>query len=152
MSVVRRMSAVDVERVIALAASLKDAPHWRREAYLRALDPGATPVRIAFVAENPKEGAVAGFAVACVMRPQAELESIAVRAADQRQGTGRKLFFAVVEELGAQGVRSVFLEVRASNQRARDFYRSLGWKETGLRPRYYAEPEEDAVLMGLELE
>jgi ribosomal protein S18 acetylase RimI-like enzyme len=49
-------------------------------------------------------------------------------------------------------VREVLLEVRASNQRARDFYRSLGWNETGIRPRYYADPEEDAVLMSLKLE
>ena len=51
-----------------------------------------------------------------------------------------------------EGVGEVLLEVRASNQRALDFYRSLGWEETGRRPRYYADPEEDAVLMGLKLE
>jgi ribosomal protein S18 acetylase RimI-like enzyme len=53
--------------------------------------------------------------------------------------------------LRTAGVREFILEVRASNQRALGFYRSLGWSETGRRPRYYADPEEDAVLMSLEL-
>ena len=149
---IRRMSEADLEQVMAIAASLKDAPHWQRDAYLQALDEGATPGRLALVAEDSETGAVTGFAVACLLRPQAELESIAVAEAEQRQGIGRKLFFRLVEELTVAGVREVLLEVRASNQRARDFYRSLGWIETGIRPRYYADPEEDAVLMSLKLE
>jgi ribosomal-protein-alanine N-acetyltransferase len=58
----------------------------------------------------------------------------------------------MAEELRVAGVREVLLEVRSSNQRALGFYRSLGWSETGRRPRYYADPEEDAVLMSLKLE
>jgi ribosomal-protein-alanine acetyltransferase len=148
----RRMREADLEPVMALAASLKDAPHWRRDAYLLALDEGAIPRRIALVAEDAEAGTVMGFAVACLLSPQAELESIAVAEAEQRRGIGRKLFFAMVEELEAAGVCEVLLEVRASNQRARGFYRSLGWNEAGIRPRYYADPEEDAVLMSLKLE
>ncbi len=93
-----------------------------------------------------------GFAVACLLPPEAELESIAVSAAEQRRGIGRELFFAMVDELRAAGVREVLLEVRASNRRALDFYHSLGWSETGRRLRYYTDPEEDAVLMILKLE
>lgn len=148
---IREMREADLEQVIAIAASLKDAPHWQKAAYLLALDKGATPGRIALVAEDFDAGSVTGFAVACLLRPQAELESIAVAGAEQRRGIGRKLFLALVGELGAEGVGEVFLEVRHSNQWARDFYRSLGLKESGLRPRYYAEPEEDAVLMSLKL-
>jgi ribosomal-protein-alanine N-acetyltransferase len=72
-------------------------------------------------------------------------------AAEQRRGTGRKLLEAMAEELRGAGVREALLEVRVSNQAAFDFYRSLGWVETGRRPRYYADPEEDAVLMSLSL-
>jgi len=41
--------------------------------------------------------------------------------------------------------------VRASNQNALGFYRSFGFSESGRRSRYYADPEEDAVLMSLKL-
>jgi ribosomal protein S18 acetylase RimI-like enzyme len=48
-------------------------------------------------------------------------------------------------------VSELTLEVRASNRAALGFYRAQGFEETGRRPRYYADPEEDAVLMGLNL-
>jgi ribosomal-protein-alanine N-acetyltransferase len=196
---IRRMSEGDLDQVMAIAGSLKEAPYWTRTDYIAALRPDAMPLRIALVAEDTfpqglkpeahfeqplaqlklrpfkatepfkatvpfktpepfksadlrAAGRIVGFAVAGVLLPEAELESIVVSAAEQRRGVGRKLFFAMVEELGRVGVREVLLEVRASNQGALDFYRSLGWSETGRRPRYYADPEEDAVLMSLKLE
>ena len=148
----RWMREADLDQVMAIAASLKDAPHWLRGAYLSALNRGAATRRIALVAESLEGGTVLGFAVACLILPQAELESIAVSAREQRQGIGGKLLCALREELKAAGVREVFLEVRASNQRAIGFYRSLGWNEAGRRARYYADPEEDAVLMNLKFD
>ncbi len=159
---VRRMGEADLEPVIAIATCLKNAPHWPREAYLSALDPDSTPRRIALVAEtgprsSPTGGEAAGrrvvgYLITSVLGRQAELESVAVSAAEQRRGIGRKLFFAMVKELPGAGVREVLLEVRSSNQEALDFYHSLGWRETGRRPGYYADPEEDAVLMSLNME
>jgi ribosomal-protein-alanine N-acetyltransferase len=148
----RRMRKEDLDWVVAVASGLKEAPHWAPGAYLAALELSSMPRRIALVAELPESGAIVGFAVASVLPPQGELESIAVAAAEQRQGIGRNLISALLEELKAEGVREVFLEVRASNQRAIGFYRSLGWTEAGRRPRYYADPEEDAVLMNLGIE
>jgi ribosomal-protein-alanine N-acetyltransferase len=165
---IRRMCETDLDQVMTIAAGLKDAPHWLRAAYLSALDNHAMPRRIALVAEDtfprrrkreiasdpqverdPETGRVVGFLVASLLVPQAELESIAVLVAEQRRGIGRELLLAMREEIRVAGVREVLLEVRASNLRALDFYRSMGWNETGRRPRYYADPEEDAVLMSL---
>ena len=96
-------------------------------------------------------GRVVGFAVAGLMAPEAELETIAVVAEAQRRGVGGRLLRALVEELRAEQVTELILEVRASNRKAQGFYRAQGFKETGRRPGYYADPEEDAVLMGLNL-
>jgi ribosomal protein S18 acetylase RimI-like enzyme len=123
---IRRMCAADIEQVIAIAVSLKDAPQWPRAAYVSALDKESTPRRIALVAEEPDGSTVAGFAVASFLPPQAELETIAVLAADQRRGIGRKLFSFLVDELRAASASEFLLEVRASNQKALGFYRSLG--------------------------
>jgi ribosomal-protein-alanine N-acetyltransferase len=91
------------------------------------------------------------FAVASLLAPQAELETIAVAQATQRRGIARKLLSALVGELSAAAAVEFLLEVRASNNPALALYRSLGWRKTGLRPRYYSDPEEDAVLMTLPL-
>ena len=71
--------------------------------------------------------------------------------ASQRRGLAQRLFHALAIELGAAGVRDLLLEVRASNRAALGFYRSFGFGQTGLRPGYYADPVEDAVIMRLTL-
>jgi ribosomal protein S18 acetylase RimI-like enzyme len=47
----------------------------------------------------------------------------------------------------AMGAGEMVLEVRAGSAGARELYRGLGFGEIGRRPRYYASPEDDAVLM-----
>jgi ribosomal-protein-alanine N-acetyltransferase len=155
---VRRMSPEDLDRVMEIAESLKDAPHWTRANYVAVLDVdskqdanrAAAPPRIALVAEEG--GKVAGFAVASLLPPQAELEIIAVEAHFQRRGLARRLFTELAGKLGLARVTEVILEVRASNQPALGLYRLLGFVETGRRPCYYHAPADDAVLMRLGLE
>jgi ribosomal-protein-alanine N-acetyltransferase len=159
------MTAVDLDRVLDIAASLKQAPQWPRPAYLAALDSGASPCRIALVAEapetvtgaptdkssSPARGLVAGFIVASLLPPQAELEIIAVAPQFQRRGLARRLFTALASELRTGQPTEILLELRASNLPALTLYRSLGFTEAGGRPRYYHDPIEDALLMRLRL-
>jgi ribosomal-protein-alanine N-acetyltransferase len=145
----RYMTAVDLGRVLEIAASLPESPHWPESAYLDALNPESTPRRIALVAAGSEE--VEGFTVASLLPPQAELESIAVAAGSQRRGLGRMLFDALLSELRKAGVLQINLEVRASNDAALAFYRCAGFSKTGLRRAYYADPVEDAVLMQFDL-
>jgi ribosomal-protein-alanine N-acetyltransferase len=144
---IRPMTPADLDRVIAIAASLRNAPHWPRAAYQAALDPETAPRRIALVAEDA--GLVEGFVVASLLPPQAELELIAVAAASQRRGLARRLFAELAAELRAARLTEVILEARASNQQALDFYQRMGWLVSGRRTRYYQNPEEDALLMRL---
>ena len=146
------MTAADVPRVMEIAASLPEAPHWPESAYLDALNPESMPRRIALVAAGPTAWARRrALLVASLLPPQAELESIAVAAGSQRQGLGRMLFDSLVNELKKAGVLEIVLEVRASNHTALSFYRSAGFGQIGLRRAYYVDPIEDAVLMRLQL-
>lgn len=146
---VRRMNAADLDQVMELAGSLESAPHWPRSAYVTALDPLGAPQRKALVAANAGTGDVAGFLIASLLSPQAELETIAVAAEGQRRGIGKLLFGSLLEELKLAGIREIILEVRASNHQAMEFYRAHGFVETGRRQGYYADPIEDAVLLAL---
>jgi [ribosomal protein S18]-alanine N-acetyltransferase len=150
---IRRMTAADLDRVLAIAQNLPQTTHWPQSAWLNAInsqfEPESTPRRIALVAANRQPGSILGFAVASLLPPQAELETIAVAPESQRLGLGQRLFQALAAELKAAGVDDVLLEVRASNQTAQAFYQALGFVKTRLRPGYYADPIEDAVLMRL---
>lgn len=145
------MNHADLDSVMRLADSLQQAPHWPRSAYLAALDPAGIPTRIALLAEDPETATVLGFAVASLLPPQAELESIAVAAESQRRGVARKIFMAMTQELRTAQAAELLLEVRASNSPAIAFYKAQGFVETGRRPRYYTDPVEVAVLLRLVL-
>ena len=144
---IRSMMEGDLDRIVEIAAALDDAPKWPRRVY-EALLHSSSLKRVAFVAED--SGIAVGFAVASLVPPEAELETIAVSAGYQRQGVARRLFGALAEELGRSQVREVLLEVRESNP-AGAFYTSLGFVEEGRRPGYYADPVEDSILMRLRL-
>ncbi len=118
---------------------------------IRPLD-AADPVRrTALVARDTGSSEAAGFTIASLVVPEAELETIAVSAERQRQGIGSRLLDALIHQLEAAGVAELHLEVRASNLQAIRFYESKNFKQTGVRPRYYADPEEDAILMSLRI-
>lgn len=144
---VRRMKPEDIDPVMRLAAATHHAPAWAREAYEKALEAGAQPRRVALVAEEAGSGALAGFAIASLTAPEAELETIVTALAHQRRGVARELFSSLKSELRRQGARQVILEVRAGNHAALGFYCFLGFREEGVRKSYYADPVEDAVLL-----
>jgi [ribosomal protein S18]-alanine N-acetyltransferase len=52
-----------------------------------------------------------------------------------------------LEEFGKLGAGRVYLEVREANREARSFYQNRGFAVTGVRPNYYRQPDEAAVLM-----
>ncbi len=148
--ILRPMRPDDISAVRDLAAALPTAPQWPAAAYLDAIDAEAIPRRIALLAVDSAEG-VLGFTVAAAVPPQAELETIAVSPDFQRRGLARRLLTVLSAELHGLGVTEVTLEVRASNAPARTLYASLGFAEAGRRTRYYADPEEDAVILTLPL-
>ena len=146
------MRANDVAWVIAVSAQLAEAPHWSEEAWLRALaDPDETAGvrRTALLAEA--SGERAGFALASVVGPTAELESIGVAPQWQRRGLGAKLLAELIAGLQAQQVEELVLEVRASNAAAQGLYARAGFSTAGRRRNYYRDPVEDAIIMRLVL-
>ncbi|HWA93196.1 MAG TPA: ribosomal protein S18-alanine N-acetyltransferase [Terracidiphilus sp.] len=147
---IRPMTESDVDTVMAAAAASISAPHWRRADYAKVLDETAVPARVGLVAEA-ESGELAGFVVASMMLPEAELESIVVTKAFQRRGVGLELVRALCDALRSRAVSTVHLEVRASNRAALALYAAAGFTRSGMRPRYYADPVEDGILFSLNL-
>ena len=154
---IRPLDEAYFETILGIAEILEDAPHWSREQYEEILSGGELPPdsphrkRIGLVAHELRSQEVLGFVVASLVAPEAELESIAVAAHAQRRGVGRSLLEALTTKLRLAGIEDLLLEVRATNVAAIGFYRAQNFKQIGVRPRYYADPEGDAVLMRLRL-
>lgn len=116
---------------------------WSLRSFREALDSPS----VYFACARSDAGSVLGYVVAWFVADQGEIANIAV-APDQRgRGVGRALLDAALGEAAARGIRAVFLEVRDSNQRARELYASRGFEEIGRRRRYYRRPVEDAIVL-----
>ena len=92
-------------------------------------------------------GQVAGYVGSQTVLDEADMMKLAVAPRRRRQGIARQLVEALGDALRAQGVQSLTLEVRASNEAAIQLYRSLGFTQVGRRPRYYTKPTEDALIL-----
>ncbi len=83
---------------------------------------------------------------------EADMMNVAVDPDARRRGVGRLLVTSLVDDLKNRGIRSLTLEVRASNEGAKAMYQKLGFLEVGRRPKYYFDPREDALILRKEWE
>lgn len=93
---------------------------------------------------------VAGFAIMEFLDEHAHLSLLAIGEPHQRQGIGRSLVHWLEASARTAGIGIVYVEARVGNQAARDFYRSLGYREMFLMPGYY-RGREAAIRMGHDL-
>lgn len=80
---------------------------------------------------------------------EAHFTNIAVHPASQRQGHGRRLLRGLLDLARAQGCTSATLEVRPSNAGALALYQGEGFAPVALRPHYYSDDGEDALILWL---
>jgi [ribosomal protein S18]-alanine N-acetyltransferase len=90
---------------------------------------------------------VVGFAGLWVMVDEAHVTTFAVHPRWRRRGVGERLLLALVDLAQARRAREATLEVRLSNMPARRLYEKYGFRPVGIRPRYYSDNGEDALIM-----
>jgi ribosomal-protein-alanine N-acetyltransferase len=85
-----------------------------------------------------------------LMVDEAHITSFAVRPDQRRTGIGGRLMLELMMLSVHLGARVATLEVRLSNQPARLLYGRFGFRPVGVRPRYYSDNGEDALIMTTE--
>lgn len=93
------------------------------------------------------EGTVVGYGGLITSGLEAHITTIAVDPAYHRQRIGTKLMLGLLDAAIAKGGRTLSLEVRRSNFAAQNMYEAFGFRPVGLRPNYYVETREDAIVM-----
>jgi ribosomal-protein-alanine N-acetyltransferase len=94
----------------------------------------------------PEAWEIWGFVVYWVIADEMHLLNLAVHPAHRRRGVSRALLTTSLEKAHSQGAAVVWLEVRPSNQAALTLYQSFGFEEVGIRPGYYTDNGEDALI------
>ncbi|CAN5467480.1 hypothetical protein BH20CHL6_BH20CHL6_16610 [soil metagenome] len=90
---------------------------------------------------------IVAYAGVWLMVGEAHITTFAVLPEYRRQGIGAQLLLAVLDLADEMGANVATLEVRLSNLAARRLYGRFGLKPVGLRPRYYSDNGEDALIM-----
>lgn len=103
------------------------------------------------VEERPEGEALLGFIVFWLVHDEVHVLNVAVAAEHRRRGIARALMVEAADRGRARGARLVTLEVRSGNAAAIALYHQLGYRDVAVRPRYYAEENEDAIVMELAL-
>lgn len=93
------------------------------------------------------EGGIAGFMVVWRVADEVQLLNIAVAQACQGRGFAKHMLNALHQWAQAQHLQKISLELRRSNTVALRLYQRCGFVVVGQRPRYYADTDEDALLM-----
>ena len=95
-------------------------------------------------------GGVLAYAGMWFVLDEAHVTNIAVRPDRRGLGYGKAITKALVQLAADSGMTWMTLECRRSNLVAQSIYRKLGFVDVGFRKRYYADNNEDALLMALE--
>lgn len=141
----RRMVAGDIDEVHALESSVFPHP-WTRANFVDSLASGYD----AWVLRAAADDQLAGYFLLMYAVDEAHLLDVAVAGARQGGGLGRFLLDRIALRAREQGMDSILLEVRPTNERALQIYRRYGYQEIGRRKGYYPAHEgrrEDAIVM-----
>jgi ribosomal-protein-alanine N-acetyltransferase len=148
---IRRMAVSDLEHVMRVERLAFKNP-WSAELFQRELSHDWSTILIAAPpGTGPGEPSIFGFLIYWVVHDEVHILNIATDPLHRRKSVARRLMMATLEQSRARGARLVTLEVRRSNLPATTLYRDLGFRAVGIRPNYYADEGEDAVVMNLEL-
>ncbi len=153
---IRRLESGDVVSVLAIQVGCPGLAKWSRQDY-EAVARGEMPGWVA-LREKDSDGpvdatsaAIVGFLVARLVAPEVEILNLGVDLTARRRGAGRALLAEALRWGAGNGAQKAFLEVRASNLAAIEFYESRGFQLAGRRANYYSAPVEDAVLLAAQI-
>ena len=130
-------------RGVLAIEELSSARPWSRALFASELKQASTRS----VAAVQRDGSVLGFGCLISTGFETHITNIAVDPRFRRRGIGTLVMLRLVAETQDWGLDAMTLEVRASNVAAQELYRRFGFAPGGIRPKYYAESGEDAIIM-----
>jgi ribosomal-protein-alanine N-acetyltransferase len=139
---IRTAQQGDLDDVATIERSVFNDP-WSRRSFVDLVD----AKNVVFLVAEADARTVVGYAIVLIAGVESELANLAVSRLMQRQGLGRRLLNEALDHARERGAREMFLEVRESNEGGIALYAGAGFESVGRRPRYYARPIEDAIVM-----
>jgi ribosomal-protein-alanine N-acetyltransferase len=147
-AVLRTMTVASLDGVIELENAIYSFP-WTRGNFVDSIVAGYTAWTL-----NHVDGDLVGYCIAMSGAGEMHLLNITIAPAARRRGHARRIVTELVRVCRSRRESRLWLEVRESNDEAREVYRRLGFAAVGRRKGYYPAPagrREDAIVMSLDV-
>ena len=144
---IREMTANDIPQIAEIEKAVFPLP-WSEADLMGELKNNVMAMYLVLSDEGAREEVLAYCGLWKIFE-EGHITNIAVKPAAQGKKLGKLLVYAMIQWAWANGIKSVTLEVRENNKKAISMYKKAGFKEAGIRPGYYAETGENALIMWL---
>lgn len=99
-----------------------------------------------------KDSKIVAYAGIWFVVDEGHITNVAVHPEHRGLGYGNQVIEALIDECANSNIISMTLEVRKSNETAIKLYKKYGFKLSGIRPGYYTDTQEDALIMWKDIE
>ncbi|MCR8643583.1 ribosomal protein S18-alanine N-acetyltransferase [Paenibacillus sp. N1-5-1-14] len=140
------MSLQDIPYVLDIEKEAFTLP-WSKDAFYNEL----TNNHFAHYMIMEINGEVGGYAGMWMIVDEAHVTNIALKGIHRGQKLGERLLIELQQAAATLGATRMTLEVRVSNEIAQNLYTKLGFTSAGVRPGYYTDNNEDALIMWADL-
>jgi len=137
----RDMVVDDLEDVLVIERASFPIP-WSRGIFLGEIEYPFCHDLVALV-----ESQIVGYICFAIVYDEIHLRNLAIHRDWKRHGVASRLLSRMIAISSAEGARYGTLEVRKSNTAALELYKRFGFVVEGVRPSYYSETREDALIM-----
>jgi len=146
---IRQMTVEDLPAVMALEQAAFKNP-WSQELLKRELQHEWSTILLVEEAQEAGPPLLLGLAIFWIVHDEVHVLNVATAPQHRRRGVARAVMEEVLERGRGRRCSLATLEVRKSNEAAIQLYRDFGFRPVGIRPNYYADEGEDAVVMVLD--
>ncbi len=138
----RRLSIEDIPSVSKLEKETFGSEAWSEKDYIEVLGLSYAYYLVAY--EGEKLIGSCGLRNMC---GDGEITNVMIVPEERKKGIGEKMLLELMSRTREIGVREFTLEVRSQNMPAIGLYKKLGFAEEGVRPNFYTDPADDAIIM-----
>ncbi len=141
---IRPLRLDDLEEVMAIEPTAFGPHHWSKQSFMQELN---KPEALYFVARLVQTKELLGYSGFWMIGQEAHVTTIAVHSNYRRQNIGEQLLINNILVGRQCGALWLTLEVRASNEAAQKLYSKYGFKTVNIRPHYYQDNFENALIL-----
>ena len=138
----RKMTVEDIDRVFEIESQSFKTP-WSKESFYTEVKENTLATYLVLTLDE----VVIGFGGMWLIMDEIHITNVAVAPEHRGHGYSKTLITDMIKYAKEKGFQHMTLEVRVSNSVAIALYEKFGFESVGVRPKYYVDTGEDALVM-----